>query len=57
MKKYGNIACLVVGRQTIARRRNPMVGYKFLEDREWCEEQMLCFFSTVSEKPSVIRRH
>ena len=34
MKKYGNLACLVVGRQTIAKARNPTVGYKFFEFRE-----------------------
>ena len=49
MKKYGNIACLVVGRQTIAKRRNPMVGYTFLESRDWCVERILCFFSSFRE--------
>lgn len=49
MKKYGNLACLVVGRQTIAKRRKPMVGYKFLESREWCIERMLCFFFSFKE--------
>ena len=49
MKKYSNIACLVVGIQTIAKRRNPMVGYTFLESRDWCVERILCFFSSFRE--------
>lgn len=46
-------------RQTIAKRRKPMVGFKCLESREWCVERMLCFFlsfrETVCDKEALRR--
>lgn len=54
--KHGKITCFPEGRHKIAKERNVMVGYQFLEGREQGRERKLCFLSKGSGKHFVMGR-